>query len=179
MLPALAALAEWRVLAGTALFSPPGWKILVGVLASDGYGYRDLRWQLFLLRWVNVFPSKLKIFLTALAVIDDLGAILVIAVFIPAPYIGSTWQLQAEFLGLLFIFNRLKFITHGLISWEEQSWVFYDGIGCSRNDHGRAGCICDSFDRATRIRCRIDLNTGAKPVAFIILPILHSPIPAS
>ncbi len=68
-------------------------------------------------------PVSLKIFLTALAVIDDLGAIIIIAVF----YTGS---LQTTFLlaaigvfGLLIILNRMKvyslipYLIGGIIMW--------------------------------------------------------------
>ena len=68
-------------------------------------------------------PYALKIFITALAIIDDLGAILVIALFYSS---GLQWLyigLSTGILGMLFLFSRLKiyslafYILPGLILW--------------------------------------------------------------
>ncbi len=71
----------------------------------------------------NRVPYALKIFLTALAIIDDLGAILVIAIFysggIQWLYLGAS----AALLGVLFLLSRLKvynlvfYLVPGLVLW--------------------------------------------------------------
>ncbi len=71
----------------------------------------------------NRVPTSLKIFLTALAVIDDLGAILVIALFytetISFLYLGLAFGV----MGILFILNRknvhslIPYLIGGAIMW--------------------------------------------------------------
>jgi NhaA family Na+:H+ antiporter len=53
-------------------------------------------------------PLGLKVFLTALAIADDLGAVLVIAVFYTAEIRWGALALTVVFLGLLFLANRLR-----------------------------------------------------------------------
>ena len=63
----------------------------------------------------NRVPTSLKVFLTALAVIDDLGAILVIAIFytetISFMYLGGAFAI----MGILFILNRKN--VHHLVPY--------------------------------------------------------------
>src|SRR5829696_3013968 len=53
-------------------------------------------------------PVSLKIFLTALAIIDDLGAVAIIAVFYTADLSLPMLGIAAATLAILFGFNRLK-----------------------------------------------------------------------
>jgi NhaA family Na+:H+ antiporter len=68
-------------------------------------------------------PISLKIFLLALAIIDDLGAIIIIALFYTADLSVSSITIAACALTLLFIFNRLgvvkkaAYIIVGVILW--------------------------------------------------------------
>jgi NhaA family Na+:H+ antiporter len=55
----------------------------------------------------NRVPLSLKIFLTALAVIDDLGAIMVIAIFTRKPFYGLIFYALGTML-ILFVLNRMK-----------------------------------------------------------------------
>lgn len=55
----------------------------------------------------NRVPSSLKIFLLALAIMDDLGAIVIIALFYSSDLSTTMLILSAICLTLLFVFNRL------------------------------------------------------------------------
>jgi Na+:H+ antiporter, NhaA family len=68
-------------------------------------------------------PASLKVFLTALAIIDDLGAIIIIALFYTTKISVVALALAAGGLVLLFAFNRLKirrltpYLLVGLFVW--------------------------------------------------------------
>ena len=69
-------------------------------------------------------PGGLKIFLTALAIVDDLGAIIVLAIFYPNHALHLDYLLYAGLIvALLFIFNRARlkskifYILPGLFLW--------------------------------------------------------------
>ena len=68
-------------------------------------------------------PISLKIFLTALAVIDDLGAIIVIAIFYTSSISLLNLGIALGILGILFILNRLKvnnlfpYLIGGILMW--------------------------------------------------------------
>ncbi|MDR1054281.1 MAG: Na+/H+ antiporter NhaA [Prevotellaceae bacterium] len=72
----------------------------------------------------NRVPVALKVFLTALAIVDDLGAILVIAIFYPTHDIHLTMLLVAGIVfGLLILFNIMRiyspipYLLLGLSLW--------------------------------------------------------------
>jgi NhaA family Na+:H+ antiporter len=63
-------------------------------------------------------PTALKIFLTALAIVDDLGAILVIALFYSGTLKGSALGVGAMAVGALFLLNRAgfrRFLPYGVL----------------------------------------------------------------
>lgn len=68
-------------------------------------------------------PSELKIFLLTLAIADDLGAILVIALFYTKELFGSYLLLSLIPFSLIFLFNKFKpqsrgiYIILGIASW--------------------------------------------------------------
>ena len=68
-------------------------------------------------------PISLKVFLTALAVIDDLGAILVIAIFYTKTILWMNLFIALGIFVVLLIFNRLKvrnlipFLLGGFAMW--------------------------------------------------------------
>lgn len=71
----------------------------------------------------NRIPVSLKIFLTALAVIDDLGAIIIIAIFYTSTIAVTNLFIALGIWGILLILNRLKvhhlipYLTGGVIMW--------------------------------------------------------------
>ena len=71
----------------------------------------------------NRVPTSLKVFLTALAILDDLGAIAIIALFYAADVSGNALALAVSGLALLFAFNRFgirriaPYLVVGLFMW--------------------------------------------------------------
>ena len=71
----------------------------------------------------NKVPTSVKVFLTALAIIDDIGAILVIAFFYTKTVLFNYLLVAAGILLALFILNRLKvkklifYILPGIVLW--------------------------------------------------------------
>lgn len=71
----------------------------------------------------NRVPLSLKIFLMALAIIDDLGAIVIIALFYTSELSTMSINIAAGALVVLFIMNRLKvarqaaYILVGIVLW--------------------------------------------------------------
>ncbi len=71
----------------------------------------------------NKVPSSLKIFLMALAIIDDLGAIIIIAIFYTSDLSTISIVIAATALVILFVMNRLgvakkaAYILVGIILW--------------------------------------------------------------
>lgn len=98
-----------------------------GTLTQNGAGIpmaTDIAFAIGILSLLgNRVPTSLKIFLTALAVIDDLGAILVIALFytetISFLYLGMAFGV----MGILFILNRknvhslIPYLIGGAVMW--------------------------------------------------------------
>lgn len=68
-------------------------------------------------------PLSLKIFLTALAIFDDMGAIIVIALFYNSDISLFALFISLLFLGILFVMNRMNvkvlslYLTIGLLLW--------------------------------------------------------------
>ncbi len=71
----------------------------------------------------NRVPLSLKIFLTALAVIDDLGAVLVIAIFYTSTIVWLYLGLAVAIFGLMLVLNKLKvvslllYLPLGILMW--------------------------------------------------------------
>lgn len=118
-------------------------------------------------------PLALKVFLTALAVIDDLGAIIVIAVF----YAGSIdWTNLSIALGIfasLLVLNRLK--VHNLIPYliaGAAMWYFMLNSGVHATITGVLLAFAVPFgDGSSKSPSFILQHILHKPVAFIIVPL--------
>ena len=118
-------------------------------------------------------PPSLKIFLTALAVIDDLGAIIIIAIFYTTSLAFINLFIALGIFGFLLILNRLKihnlipYIIGGVAMWY---FMLYSGV------HATITGVLLAFaipfgDGREKSPSYILQNMLHKPVAFIILPL--------
>ncbi|WP_281636660.1 Na+/H+ antiporter NhaA [Flavobacterium marginilacus] len=121
----------------------------------------------------NRIPASLKIFLTALAVIDDLGAILVIALFYTQTIAFTNLIIAFSIMGFLFILNRSK--VHNLIPYLIGGvfmWYFMLNSGVHATITGVLLAFVipfgDGGEKTSSYRLQHFLH---KPVAFIILPL--------
>lgn len=121
----------------------------------------------------NKVPASLKIFLTALAVIDDLGAILIIAIFYTKTILFENLFIALTILGLLFILNRLKvnsfipYIIGGILMWY---FMLNSGIHATITGVLLAFVIPFGDGSPSTISYKMQ-HYLHKPVAFIILPL--------
>jgi Na+:H+ antiporter, NhaA family len=114
----------------------------------------------------NRVPSSLKIFLTALAVIDDLGAIIVIAIFYTTSIAFANLFIAAGIFGFLLILNRLK--INNLIPYfigGTAIWYFILHSGVHPTITGVLLAFAIPFG-----------NGGEKSPSYILQHFLHKPV---
>lgn len=118
-------------------------------------------------------PLTLKVFLAAFAIIDDLGAIIIIALFYTDHFSFLYFGLAMGLFGLLTLFNRLKinhsiaYILPGIMMWY---CMLQSGV------HATISGVMLAFalpfgkgdERSISYRWQHVLH---KPVAFLILPL--------
>lgn len=118
-------------------------------------------------------PSSLKIFLTALAVIDDLGAIVIISIFYTTSIASLNLFIALGIWGVLLILNRLKirhlilYLMGGVAMWY---FMLHSGI------HATITGVLLAFaipfeDGGEKTPSYILQHFLHKPVAFFILPL--------
>ncbi|HEY9049300.1 MAG TPA: Na+/H+ antiporter NhaA [Ohtaekwangia sp.] len=118
-------------------------------------------------------PPSLKVFLTALAVIDDLGAILVIAIFYTSTLSWVNLGIAAGIFLILFVLNRLKIYTlwpyliGGIIMWY---FMLHSGVHATITGVLLAFVIPFGNGGEASISYKLQQFLH-KPVAFIILPV--------
>jgi Na+:H+ antiporter, NhaA family len=121
----------------------------------------------------NRVPPSLKIFLTALAVIDDLGAILIIAIFYTSSLMLTNLFIALGIFGFLLLLNRLK--IHNLIPYligGVAMWYFMLNSGVHATITGVLLAFAIPFgDGGKQSPSYILQHFLHKPVAFIILPL--------
>ena len=118
-------------------------------------------------------PSSLKVFLTALAVIDDLCAIIIIAIFYSKTIFWIYLALAAAILLFLFILNRLKvnslfpYLIGGVLMWY---CMLNSGVHATITGVLLAFVIPFGDGGESTISYKMQ-HFLHKPVAFLILPI--------
>lgn len=114
----------------------------------------------------NRVPVSLKIFLTALAVMDDLGAIIIIAIFYTASIAFVNLFIALGVFGFLLILNRLK--VHNLIPYligGVVMWYFMLHSGVHATITGVLLAFAIPFG-----------NGGEKSPSYILQHFLHKPV---
>ncbi len=121
----------------------------------------------------NRVPTSLKIFLTALAVMDDLGAIMIIAIFYTTSIALENFFIALGIWGVLFILNRLK--VHNLIPYligGMAMWYFMLHSGVHATLSGVLLAFVIPFGNGDeKSPSSILQHLLHKPVAFLILPL--------
>lgn len=148
-----------------------------GTPTQSGFGIpmaTDIAFALGMLSLAgNRVPYSLKIFLTALAIIDDLGAIMVIAIFYSS---GIDWNYLGAaggIFGMLLVFNRLRvhklifYLIPGVIMWY---CMLKSGVHATITGVLLAFAIPFTKDDDTNPSYHLQ-HFLHKPVAFFILPL--------
>jgi Na+:H+ antiporter, NhaA family len=148
-----------------------------GTDTQNGFGIpmaTDIAFALGMLALLGKrIPFSLKIFLTALAIIDDLGAILIIAIFYNT---GISWGylgLALGIFGFLLLLNRLKigrlsvYLILGVVMWY---CMLQSGVHATLSGVLLAFAIPFGKHDDTNISYRLQ-HFLHKPVAYVILPL--------
>lgn len=121
----------------------------------------------------NRVPSSLKIFLTALAVIDDLGAIIIIAIFYTKTILLYNLLISLGIFVVLIGLNRLKvyhllpYLIGGILMWY---FMLHSGIHATISGVLLAFAI--PFGKGNEHSPSFILqHVIHKPVAFLVLPL--------
>lgn len=171
LLPIFAALGGMLVPAGLYLL------LNYGTVAHSGAGIpmaTDIAFALGILSLLgNRVPLSLKIFLTALAVIDDLGAIMVIAIFYTKTILWTNLAIALAVMLFLFILNRMKvkslipYLIGGVVMWY---FMLHSGIHATVTGVLLAFVI--PFGNGSKTSTSYKLQHFLhKPVGFFILPL--------
>lgn len=149
-----------------------------GTEYSNGWGIpmaTDIAFSLAIISMLGKkIPNSIKIFLAALAIVDDLGAILVIAIFYTEQIHWSYLLLSLGVTALLFILNFLKvtktifYIIPGLFLWY---FLHHSGI------HATIAGVLLAFSIPTNAS-NVEISPLEKlehqlhvPVSFLIMPV--------
>ncbi|RKS97895.1 Na+/H+ antiporter NhaA [Chryseobacterium defluvii] len=150
----------------------------IGTTYSNGWGIpmaTDIAFSLAIISMLgNKVPNSIKIFLAALAIVDDLGAILVIAIFYTEQIHWTYLFLSVGVSVLLFLLNFLKvtriilYIIPGLFLWY---FLHHSGI------HATIAGVILAFSIPTNAS-HVEISPLEKlehqlhfPVSFLIMPV--------
>jgi Na+:H+ antiporter, NhaA family len=121
----------------------------------------------------NRIPISLKIFLTALAVIDDLGAIVVISLFYSSDLNWLNLGIAGFIFAIMLLLNRLKYykllpyLILGFLMW---FFMLHSGVHATITGVLVAFAIPFENGSEKTISYRLEQKLH-KPIAFIILPL--------
>nr|WP_294861833.1 Na+/H+ antiporter NhaA [uncultured Fluviicola sp.] len=171
-LPIFSALGGMLVPAGIFAF------VNLGKATVSGFGIpmaTDIAFALGALSLLgNKVPLSIKVFLTALAVIDDLGAIVVIGVFYTKTIFWLNFAIALAIFGTLLILNKLKvtslliYIPLGISMWY---FMLHSGIHATITGVLFALAL-PSFGRGNKVSPSHRLQQLLHyPVPFVILPL--------
>lgn len=171
LLPIFGAIGGMFIPAGIFLF------FNYGTTTQSGAGIpmaTDIAFALGILSLLgNKVPTSLKVFLTALAVMDDLGAILVIAVFYTKTIFWTNLLIAIAIYTILLVLGRLKvnnlipYIIGGVAMWY---YMLHSGVHATITGVLLAFAI--PFGKGTKKSTSYVLqHLLHKPVAFVILPL--------
>jgi NhaA family Na+:H+ antiporter len=148
-----------------------------GTSTQNGFGIpmaTDIAFSLAILSLLgNRVPASLKIFLTALAIIDDLGAITVIALFYSTNFSFLNFAIAIALFIVMLILNRLKiysvwiYLLIGMVMW---FFMYRSGIHATITGVLLAFAIPFEKGNENSISYRLQHRLHL-PVAFIILPL--------
>lgn len=147
-----------------------------GTAAQSGMGIpmaTDIAFSLGILSLAGKkIPVSVKIFLTALAIIDDLGAVIIIAIFYTKNLSLLYLFISLGIFGLLIIFNKLKikslffYVIPGVAMWY---CMLQSGVHATISGILLAFAI--PFDKEGSNLSEKVQHFLHKPVAFFILPV--------
>jgi len=149
-----------------------------GTKYSDGWGIpmaTDIAFSITIISMMGKkIPNSIKIFLAALAIVDDLGTILVIAIFYTDQIHLSYLLLSSGAIALLFILNFFKvtrlvfYIVPGLFLWY---FLHHSGVHSTIAGVLLAFSIpADAFHADISPLDRLERKLSI-PVSFFIMPI--------
>lgn len=173
----VAALPIFGALGGMVVPAAIYLSITYGTEAQSGAGIpmaTDIAFAIGILSLLgNRIPLSLKIFLTALAIIDDLGAILIIALFYSTSLSLLHLGIALGIFGILVILNRMRvlnlitYLIGGIVMWY---FMLHSGVHATITGVLLAFSIPFS-DGGKQSPSYILQHVLHKPVAFIILPL--------
>lgn len=146
-----------------------------GTITQSGAGIPTATDIAFSLAVLSLFskkvPNSLKIFLTALAIADDLGAVFVIGIFYTKTIVWGNLMIALLIFALLLVFNRLKVKSiYVYLFCGFWMWLFMLNSGIHATISGVMLAFAIPFTKENNISIALQHKLH-KPVALYILPL--------
>ena len=146
-----------------------------GTITQSGAGIPTATDIAFSLAVLSIFskkvPNSLKIFLTALAIADDLGAVFVIGIFYTKTIFWGNLAIALSIFFLLLLFNKFKVKSLSLyLLFGLAMWFFMLNSGIHATISGVMLAFTIPFTKENNISITLQHKLH-KPVALFILPL--------